>query len=438
MSLVRLALALLLLLTPSLLEAGEPRPLPADFTAPALVARSGLDNGFRLPADVDFVSVSDRLDLRADDQLGFTYLDPSPYPDALRTGIWRGDASSGRTVFQLTQPIDGSVMIEAATVDDSRWAFSTQAFDASTNRLFGFDLTRSPLEVHTLLERDAPVRGRDSLQIDARGVLAYRFVTDPPADDWQFGWTSLRRGREVTHLATRPFRFGAGVDLSEPPASVGTPTLMPAAIDDPTIWLLGTATWSTDLGAPAARVLRIADTGETQVLIENQTLDPGSPYLGFSRRVVAASSGAATLLATRVDQQVVLLRIDPDGTLTELLDGREPGVGPLFDAARIAVNAAGWAAIIAFEENNQNEALFITDGVRTLRVAGEGDVVATDRGPARICVDGRITTFFGDLALNDRGTVAFSARLCPLPGTDDPGTRVHKLGFGIFTVQPQP
>ncbi|MEM6456898.1 MAG: hypothetical protein AAF772_17535 [Acidobacteriota bacterium] len=71
-----------------------------------------------------------------------------------------------------------------------------------------------------------------------------------------------------------------------------------------------------------------------------------------------------------------------------------------------------------------------------MRVAGDGDLVATDRGPARICADGFFPALPGPLAIDDAGTVAFTARLC----ADGPGARDGEgsasLGWGVFTAEP--
>ncbi|MEM6456900.1 MAG: hypothetical protein AAF772_17545 [Acidobacteriota bacterium] len=446
MSFLRRSLAWLLL-TPSLLTAGEPRPLPAGFTAPALVARSGLGDGYRLPANVRLTGDSTALlDLRPDGRVGFLYADAASFPAKRSFGVWRGDAADGGTVLALSRTFDDPPVRDVATRSDDLWLLSVDVIDPGAvlrrTALFALDLAAQPPDAQPVLDASAGLFERAGLQIDERGVAAYQALILPPGPPLPgvTGWASVRDQEETLHWtnlvipaepAARP-EGGFGR-----PEFLGVPALVPARGGSNAVWLAGTASWSDD----AQRTARASDAGEIVVLVENATADPTSPYASLSSRVAAGASGDITFVAQRTDGAFALLRVDWNGAITPLADDTDPQIGALSLFTLSAVNVDGWTAFVAgeggFPLGTVPAALYVDDGTTRVRVAQDGDLVSTDRGPARICRGDDFTPAFpGPVAINDAGAIAFVARLCP--AASNPSEIGPALGFGVFVAEPLP
>lgn len=204
----------------------------------------------------------------------------------------------------------------------------------------------------------------------------------------------------------------------------------------------------TDAGKSAARVfndtqpstsndqvrLFNSDGSSTLIFSEGQSV-PGmaGTITSFGNSLSANASGWVTAVATVGGKSAVLLG---NGTDIRVIANVDSPLVSVVDAFAPVVNASGLVAFRGREEDG-DDAIFVGDGLgNLLRVIGEGDVVASDFGPAQL---GQETasppTFSGGLAFNDAGNLAFTTGLYPQ------GDRSIELGTAVFVayaVIPEP
>ena len=139
--------------------------------------------------------------------------------------------------------------------------------------------------------------------------------------------------------------------------------------------------------------------------------------------VLALSGGALTRLDGYPHIRVVLRS---DGTSTVEIAEADPA-GTIREISVFAP-AINYSGLVAFRAKDAGgDAIYVGDGKTLTRVVGNGDVVATDRGPAQIGQDNATDpAFSGQPAINARGDVAFVAGLYP------EGDNQTEWGSGVF------
>jgi MYXO-CTERM domain-containing protein len=125
-----------------------------------------------------------------------------------------------------------------------------------------------------------------------------------------------------------------------------------------------------------------------------------------------------------------VLRSEPDGRIT-VIASTAPGsqVAELGNFAPV-INDAGLVAFRGVGADGQ-DAIYVGDGTALVTVVRETDVVPTDLGPAQIgneTAGSQYTAFSGNVAINQRGDVAYVASVYPN------GDRSVEWGSGVFVA----
>jgi hypothetical protein len=165
--------------------------------------------------------------------------------------------------------------------------------------------------------------------------------------------------------------------------------------------------------------------GDSRRILANDALDVASPYSKFDNSLALDGNGTIAVVATRAaDNRRVVLRSDGTSTV-EIAEVDPAGTIREISFFAPAINDSGLVAFRAKDAGG--DAIYVGDGKTLTRVVGNGDVVATDRGPAQIGQDNATDpAFSGQPAINARGDVAFVAGLYP------EGDNQTEWGSGVF------
>lgn len=175
-----------------------------------------------------------------------------------------------------------------------------------------------------------------------------------------------------------------------------------------------------------------------RVTAPNQTTQiaaVGDTIGGVTIRAIANGSAinAAGQVAFAIfgqDSIDAVLRAEPDGSIT-VIASTAPGsqIAELGNFPPV-INDAGWVAFRGVGADGE-DAIYVGDGIDLVTVVRETDVVSTDLGSAQIgneVVGQPYTAFSGNIAINQRGDVAYVANVYPK------GDRSVEWGTGVFVA----
>jgi hypothetical protein len=373
------------------------------------------DAGYNLPPGSSFNSIS--VDVEDTGLVAFRVQlvpdadDPSQY----RPGLWFGGHGKGEIVW--TGPIDASIDNDVSITRPPGANFIEIPFTVSasgignTLYLFGKNLD----------EASGSTQAIDTVPVipDSYG---YPRIGNANAMSFQASFATGRAYATVVpdgdQNIVSAFIADRGVTPSSPYTYLYTPSF------NYRLSIAGKVAYSDDMTSEVEIRLFPSD-GDPRRILANDALDATSPYSRFDNSLALDGNGTIAVVATRAaDNRRVVLR--SDGTTTvEIAEVDPAGTIREISFFAPAINDSGLVAFRA--KDADGDAIYVGDGETLTRVVGNGDVVATDRGPAQIGQDNATDpAFSGKPAINARGDVAFVAGLYP------EGDNQTEWGSGVF------
>lgn len=197
------------------------------------------------------------------------------------------------------------------------------------------------------------------------------------------------------------------------------------------VGLNGTPELSIEAWPAGVETLRrvTAPNQTTQIMAVGDTVS-GILVRGIANGSAINSAGQVAFAVFGENSIEAVLRSEPDGSITVIATtAAGSGVAELGNFAPV-INDAGQVAFRGVGADGQ-DAIFVGDGAGLVTVVRETDVVPTDLGPAQIgneTVGQQYTAFSGNIAINQRGDVAYVASVYP------DGNRNVEWGAGVFVA----
>jgi len=361
-----------------------------------LQARSGGSGAFNLPLGSAFVNGTPAINDEA--RVAFRLVTVGTTG---RAGLWVGGDGSGGVVY--TSPTDVPV-ISDPNLNASGAAVAEEFSFASSTGVLRYDPKSGGVSV--AVPPGPPI-----------GVTS--FGAAQIADDGRIGFRGTIAGNQVFVVANGP----------QQTIYAGVPAIVPGSPWD----FLFTPSLD-NLGRIGGKVRRIAGGNEIRVfsadggslpIARDAAAEPGSPYASLDNSVSLADSGFVAFIAGLVGGgRGVFLS---DGTTTRTIATTAlPEVSEIEFFAPSA-NASG---LVAFRGRDAAglRSIFVGDGTTLRRVIGNFDPVPTDLGPAQIARPDASPVFGGNVRINARGDIAFSASVTPASST------AVSWGSGIFVI----
>ena len=385
-------------------EEPEPPVDPEPVETIELQARGNLlvnDEGWNLPPGSTFNSTTPDINDAAQVAFRVQLVGAEDNPFDLAPGVWLGGGGEGEIVY--------------------RGANHQMISDVSLNEWTDIAFPLSEGSVQNVLYRYDAASGTAS-QVDTLPVLPNSYSHLGLDDEGNIGFqATLSNGRALAAV-----RDGVGVfyvrdNSSDPTSDVGY-IYSPSAND--TGQIAGKVGLPTDISNDLE--IRIYEPdGTHQTVLSSQSVDPDSPYSAFENSLGLSDNGFVTVQATRAADNVKVV-VRTDGTTTdEVAVVGEDGLQALAFFAP-DVNDAG--QVVFRGDDADGQAVFVADGDTLERVAGNGDVVETDRGLARLGQHDNSPVFGGAPRINTGGDVSFTAGVHP---HDD---NQVEWGTGVFVA----
>jgi hypothetical protein len=349
-----------------------------------LQARSNIVDGFNLPANSSFNSVTPDLDNGGTIAFRLLFIG-----DTGREGIFAGTGGGGSIVHQLPDARSLSDVI-INNVGDICYG---RRLDFTSEGVYVFDLGAMSTQLTVPIGGPFGVTGFSAPQINDAGVIGFRGDTGAGqsfiADDG---------GVQSRYVTETP------VDPNSPYAFLFTPALNGAG------QIAGKARIG-GFGNDQPDEIRLwnADGSSTLIAVDDDG-DPNSPYSGFDNGVSANAAGQVAFIANLVAGGRGVFLSDGTTTIT-IATTNDPNVSDI-EFFHPDVNGEG---VVAFRGGDASglQAIFVGDGLTLRRMVGEHDIVPSDLGDARIDQHDGSVVFGGGVAINDRADVAFNAALTP-------------------------
>jgi len=364
-----------------------------------LLMRSGPTSSYQVPAGSSWSSSTPTLNDHREVALHIQAVAP-----AFRAGIWSGSPEGGAVVALADD--DASLYSDASinTAGDIVWRRAESAqngvmlYEAATGD-FGF-LTNAPLGSTSW----------GSVQINDNGRVAYRAG---------FGsgnaWVSYAGGSADIHVAD------SSADGTSDYEWLFTPSLNGQGL------IAGKVAYQS----LSTNQVVIADaSGNVSVLLEDNNLDPKSPFSNFNNGIDFNDQDQVAVIASLAEGGAALIVADESGW-TEYARQDEGELGE-FEYFAPQLNNDGVVAFRAFDSSGER-GIWRADGESLTLVARHGELVSTDLGPARLESPDSVggPNFGGAPAINDNGDIAFVSLLT------DPEDSSASYGRGVFLVPGQ-
>lgn len=387
---------------------GDTPPAPADDPEPVesieLQARGNLlvnDDGWNLPPGSTFNSTTPDINDGAQVAFRVSLVAAEDDPFDLAPGVWLGGGGEGEVVYRgENHQMISDVALNEAT--DIAFPLSEGSVD---NVLYRYDAATgeaAQVDTHPVLPNSY-----SHLGIDEAGNIGFQ--------------ASLATGRALAAVIDGEGVFYVRDSNSDPTSDVGY-------IYSPSVNHTGQIASKVGLTTDISNdiEIRVYEADESyETVLSSQSVDPDSPYSAFDNSLGLSDNGYVAVVATRADDGTKVV-VRTDGTTTE--EVAVVGEDGLEDLAFFApdVNDAGQVTFRGDDADGQ--AIFVADGDTLERVAGQGDVVDTDQGLARLGQHDNSPVFGGAPRLNASGDVSFTAGVHP---HDD---HLVEWGTGVFVA----
>ena len=386
-----------------------------DYPVIELQARSNLivnDNGWNVPPGTSFNSITAAIN--DDEQVAFTAGVVPIGGDLLRTGagLWLGGHGAGGFVAIHET---GSSDPEATMIISDRPSINAGGDVAYYTSVDG--------GTYTLRRYDA-----------VAGASA-------PVSMLPLTPSSLANP-DITDAGTIGFkgRMGFGYGIAAVIGGTGTLYAVDTDVDagSPYAYIFSPATDAS--GRIAVKVstsdydhneIRLFDAGGgSERVVADVASDPASPFATFDNGLGLSDGGTVAVVVKLADGNArAVYRFTPVAggyEATEIARVDAAGTIRAIDSFAPDVNDDGLVVFRASDVDGQ--AVYAGDGTSLVRIAGNGDVVATDQGAGQLGQHDASPVFSGAPTVNDQGDVAFVAGLHPQ------GDNQVEWGSGVFVA----
>lgn len=379
--------------------------LPA-YAPPQLQARTNLlvnDNGYNLPPGSSFNSIS--ADIDDGGRIAFP-VQVVPNGTSSSGGVWFGPGDGSGSVTYLTPP--DALISSSLRMNNGGLAVFTLLDTPAADGVYRYD--------HAL---------QNAVRIGTAPVFANSYGSPGINAAAQIGFQANFGGGRA--YASVPATGGASVHVTDAGLDPGSgySFLYTPSFDDAREIVAKVAT-SGDFTSNT-EIRRFAADGSSTRVAANRGTDAASPIRQFDNSVAVSDSGRVAFIATRADDgRRAVYRAD-DAALTPIAVADPAGTIRELEFFAPAINDAGLVAFRARDADGQ--AIYVGDGTTLRRVAGKGDVVATDLGAGQIGQNNNDPVFSGAPMLNNRGDLVFIATLHPA------GQNQVEWGTGVFVAK---
>ncbi len=362
--------------------------------------RSGAGSAYQIPVGSSWSSKTPSIN-----DNGQVAMSINSVPPEFHAGVWLGTVEGGDIVDIAVG--DGDLYSNVSINNHGQIVWTRN--ESSLDGILMYD----PVEDETVHLTNAPLgaSGWTAVSINDQEALGYR-ASFSGGRAW-VSWDS--DDDDVIHLAE------TGVDSNSDYAFLFTPSLNndrliagKAAIDS----------FSTN------QIVTVDEQGNIDVLVEDDELDPDSPFSDFNNSIGFNDHGQVAFVAQLAAGGSGLYVADGNGWTQYALVG-EDGLDSL-EAFAPALNNDGLVAFRGFNDSGQR-AIWVADGESVSAIVTEGDIVDTDLGPARLESPDDVggPNFGGSVTINNSGQVAFVSLLT------DPDSSASSRGRGLFLVSPE-
>lgn len=365
---------------------------------PELLMRSGPGSAFQIPVGSSWSSVTPSVNDQRQVSMYINAVAPS-----LRAGIWQGSPDGGAIVAEAGD--SSTLYSDTGTNNAGDIVWRRAESGSEPNGIMQYDADDQTFGLLT----NAPIGASSwtAIQINDAGTVGYR-----AGFSGGNAWVSFSGGSATIHLAE------TGVDSNSPWAFLFTPALNQHG------QIAGKAAFET---FSQNRIIVTDSSGAVEILVNDNNLDPDSPFSNFDNSIGFNDHGQIAFIASLVGGGRALYLADADGWV-ELAREGEDNLDS-FEFFRPVLNNQGVVAFRAFDGQGRR-AIWRADADGLVAVARADDIVETDLGPARLESATSIggPNFGGSPAINNQGDIVFVSLLTD---PDNPGT---SYGRGVFMV----
>lgn len=383
-----------------------------EYNPPELLARANISDGYNLP-EMSFLSnTSPVINTRGD--VAFKLM---AFGSESNQGVWVKLASetSGKIVY--TAP-DMRFVTEPSLNDAGKVAFNLYD-DGITDGVFVLDANTNEV-THVLdpqdHDKDYNIAFYTYPQLLTNGKIYFRGTNqDNVRSFYQFD------GKLKTVITEGVTTFGQKSSY-----------LFKPYMND-----LGAMTFKRRIGEAGEwdesnpdEILLIKPVGnnfESIVVAKDKDGDPNSVFKGFANSASLSKNGMVAFTAFLEDNSKAII-LYKDGTSKNVAREAADDISEI-ELFSPKVNEQG---LVLFRAKNieGKRGLYLADSTGVKRIIGEGDLVMTDSGPAKILSNPNYPGFAGEVDMNASGVIVFS---CLIVGEHDN----KELGSAIYTITPQ-
>jgi|GEM_PF-1056342 len=368
---------------------------------PNLLMRSGPDGAFQIPPGTTWSSKTPRINSHG--RVGMSVNSVAGTGDA---GIWSGDADGGGIVDTVDE--DGALYFDVGINDAGQIVWVRG--ESSENGILQYD----PDDDETTFLTNAPLGASSWGSVDNNnaGQVGYRAGFGGGGGNAWVSWDP-DDGAEV-HLAESDSDY---TFLFSP--SINNNRLM-----------AGKAAFQSNT---TNQIIVVDADGDIVVLVEDDDLDPDSPFSGFDNSVGFNDAGQVAFISSLAAGGRGVFVADSDGWTQYAVEG-EDGLDDI-EFFSPSLNGDGQVSFRGFNDQGQR-AIWVADGSSVEQVATQGDEVEIDVGTAILDISDGFSpgdpNFGGSPDINGVGQVTFVSLLT------DPDDSSINYGRGVFLVETAP
>jgi hypothetical protein len=159
--------------------------------------------------------------------------------------------------------------------------------------------------------------------------------------------------------------------------------------------------------------------GTSQLIACDRDEDPASPFTGFDNGVALSQNGNAAFVANSADGRRTVW-LWQAGALHPIASTGSAGLSEI-SLFHVVVNDSGLVAFRGKDTRGKDAIYAGSSAAGFSRIAGEGDVLPSDLGPARLASgDPAASALAGGLSINSAGKVAFRGTTVAREGGEHP------------------
>lgn len=384
-----------------------------DFSAPEILARANIKDGYNLPPMSFLNSTSPVINNRGD--IAFKVM---AVEGANNQALWvkTAEEAAGKIVYVAPEE---RFLTEPSTINEfGKIAFNLYD-EGVTDGLFLLDIKSLKVD-QVLAPDDLPIQYYTYPQVQNNGHIIFR-ATDDNNDRMFYEFTGTKLNKIISEGVE-----GLGIKSSylfKPSVNDNDSIAFKSRMGERGQWdesspdSILIISPSTDPKAPGSKIVTIA---------RDKDSDFHSPFLGFGNSVSLSKHGLVAFMGIGLDSKksIVLAR---ENTLKTLAVEGASGISEI-EMFSPKVNDQGLVLFRARDMEGKR-GLYLADDSGIKRIIGEGDEIQTDVGTGKILYNPNFPGFGGDVDMNDHGEIVF---YCMIVSSDN-----KELGSAVYKIAPK-